>query len=506
MAAAYSSCMSSVIPLRAIAARFSAPFIREALEQVLEAHPFEFCADIFGGTGYRPLRGLPPDAQQYFQSAEIRNAYYAGVDWNALVPLDEEVIMKMRECEAVFMSVVTRLEGKRAIPYMTRKLWYLRHLQFWNDYLTRHRINLYLSAWIPHELPDIVIYHLCKARGIPTLYFDITVFRDTSVAGHDVRHAGYKIEQRYSELLAEYGDADPEKIPLKEPFGSYERALLSAAGKPPPLESFQFLTYWDHVRRLLVQRPVAFATFALQFLTPAGWSRAWWAVIRSWVSRRTRKFYDAHTTVPDLRKKFVYFPLHYQPEATTMPMGGVYADQILVARMLNAALPDDVFIYVKEHPHRSNWLSRSVSYYKDFLELSKVRLVPTHFDTFILREHCSAVTTITGSAGLEALFRGKPVLLFGSCYYQYAGGVFPIHTLKDCTDAVHAIFEREEVPTRKSTHLYLKAIEEAAVPGVPDPWYLHISKLSAAEHTRVMAEAIVKEVEGMKPEIEKVSA
>jgi hypothetical protein len=492
------------VPIRAIVGRFSFGFSRRALESVLAKEEFDFLSDISIGD-FPPFGGLPAERQERFPSGAIRGALYRGVDWSALEPLDETLIGQMRECEAVFMMVVSRLEFKRSIPYLTRKLWYLRHLQFWSDYLTRHQINLYLSAWIPHEIPDIIIYYLCKVRGIPVLYFDITVLQDVSFAGRDVRHAASQIRKRYEELLAApTGDA-PDSIPLGEPFASYERALTSPAGKPPPLEAVYLPSYWQQLRTMLVRRPFELIGHGLRLLTPAGWKRTAGIAWRYFVVRRMEHFYDTHAVSPDLTRPFVYFPLHYQPEASTVPQGGIFADQILAVRLLSAALPEGVLLYVKEHPRRSGWLSRSIQYYADFLELPNVRFVPRTFDTFVLREHCTAVATITGSAGFESLFRGKPVFLFGSCYYQYARGVFPIRTREECISAVRAVFEKGEKPTRLTTHLYLKAMEETCVRGVPDPWYILISTMTEDAHAHVMGEAIAKELQGLRGEIGKAS-
>jgi hypothetical protein len=501
--------MSTRVPIRAVAGRFSLDISRKALESAMRVHPFAFCAHVSGAfTGqerFRPFSSLPAEAQEWFASSEVRYAQYVGIDWNTVAPLDEELIQRMRECESLFMSVVTRLESKRSIPYLTRKLWYLRHLQFWNAYLTRNRINLYISAWIPHEIPDIILYHLCKARGIPVLYFDITVLRDVSFAGSDVRHAAPQIGNRYEELLVQYAGSAPDSILLGEPFASYERALLPEAGEHPALVGVSLPTYWSQLQRLAWQRPVALLRYALKSLTPAGLVRAFWAMIRWTALWRADRFYDRHAELPDLARPFVYLPLHFQPEISTLPMGGAFADQILVARILQASLPDDILLYVKEHPQRSSWTNRSIAYYEDFLQLAKVRLVPRTFDTFALREHCAAVATITGSAGFEALFRGKPVFLFGSCYYQYARGVFPIRSVCDCEAAVRHVFEQKEAPTRWSTRLYLKAMEETCVAGVMDPWYLTFTQRSEEEHVRAMTDAIVSELDRMQSEIARAS-
>ena len=485
--------MSRHVPVRAIVGRFTHEVQHAVIEEVLQEHPFEFVCNISTGRIAKHFDAVPKDRQQWFNSGEVRNCHYEGVDWTDLAPLDEELIEQMRHCEAVFMDLVSRLEWKRSIPYTVRKDWYYRHLRFWSDFIVRHRINLYIAAWIPHEIPDVVIYHLCKLWGIPTRHFeDVSITNDTSFFVCDMEESSVAIKSRYEQLLAEYDDVDdPDRVPLSEHYAQRYDALIQPKGELPPESVLHWSTYWGSVLHGVWRKPVAFLCYALGYCTPCGIRRAA-SAWRRWRSIRTcTAFYDAHTTEPDLNRPFVYLPLHFQPEASTVPLGGAYGCQLLIAQLLGACLPDDVFIYVKEHPHGSSWLMRSVDYYRDLLAIPNVRLIARNIDTFTLREHCRAVATVTGTAGIEALFRGKPVLLFGHRYYQYARGVYPIHSTEDLRRAVRAIFEERKAPTHMECRLFLKALEDVSIRGTLNPEYILISAFPPEEHVRVNAEVIL---------------
>ena len=43
--------------------------------------------------------------------------------------------------------------------------------------------------------------------------------------------------------------------------------------------------------------------------------------------------YRRFQTKPEYGKKYIYFPLHYQPECNTSPVGGYFADQILAVKI-----------------------------------------------------------------------------------------------------------------------------------------------------------------------------
>jgi hypothetical protein len=129
-----------------------------------------------------------------------------------------------------------------------------------------------------------------------------------------------------------------------------------------------------------------------------------------------------------LPKKFVVFFLHYQPERTSVPEGQGYGQQWLALRALANALPDGYQLVVKEHPStfRYNFdpSFRSLQLYEQISRLPNTRLVPLNFSPFDLIDKASAVATITGTVGIEAIIRGKPVIVFGSAQYRGRKGVF----------------------------------------------------------------------------------
>lgn len=478
-------------PIRAIVGRFSPEYSYQAIEKVLAARPFEFCGIISSGDP-RYFSAIPVAQQQWFVSSDIRGCQYADTDFAHLAPLDEALIDEMKDCEAIFMGLMCRLEWKTRISYEERKRMYYQHLRFWNDYLTTQNINLYLSAWLPHEVPDYIIYCLCKKRGIPVICFDVSTERDTSFIVHSFEESTVQLSKRYQELLHEFTDVDDLKaIVLNQQFTERFTALTQPEGQKPPLQQQKYPVYFDHLRSALQRNPLKILYYGLTYCTPSGVMRAYSAYVRYRTIVRSTAFYDAHAIRPDFTKKYVYFALHFQPEMSTIPMGGGFGDQILVAQLLSATLPDDVLIYVKEHPRQSSWLYRSEQFYADFLAIKNVRLVARDTDSFALREHCTAVATITGSVGFEALFRQKPVLMFGHRFYQYARGVFSIRTLNDCRTAVTAIFRDDVRPTLKDSKLFLKAIEDTRVHGLVNPWDRKVSHLSDAEHAEACSKAIL---------------
>lgn len=125
----------------------------------------------------------------------------------------------------------------------------------------------------------------------------------------------------------------------------------------------------------------------------------------------------------DLDKKFIYFPLHMQPEMTTSVLGKEYCDQMLAIERLAEFIPDDWMIYVKENPKQSYYMRERLFFTRVAMQ-NKVRFVGREYNTYDLIKNSQFVATIAGTAGWEAISGGKNVLVFGLAWYRKLPGVF----------------------------------------------------------------------------------
>ena len=125
----------------------------------------------------------------------------------------------------------------------------------------------------------------------------------------------------------------------------------------------------------------------------------------------------------DLNSKYVYFALHFEPERTTNPDGGEFHDQAIAVAKLRDLLPDNVDIFVKEHPthfYRSERGSRGRSpvFYNFLSNINGVKLVPQDTDSLELIKSSIFVATIAGSVSFESAIMGKQSLIFGDTWFN----------------------------------------------------------------------------------------
>ncbi|MFT7036952.1 MAG: hypothetical protein ACJA2S_005493 [Cyclobacteriaceae bacterium] len=148
---------------------------------------------------------------------------------------------------------------------------------------------------------------------------------------------------------------------------------------------------------------------------------------------KSYKRYVEQESPYDFNKRNVVFFLHYQPERTTLPEGGIYNQQFLAIQQLRQIVPNDITIYVKEHPstYRNffKYNTRTKKFYETISALANVKLVSMETNTFELIDHSLFVATITGTVAIEAVCRGRVAVYFGNSMYQNLPGTIHFNEL-----------------------------------------------------------------------------
>jgi len=138
------------------------------------------------------------------------------------------------------------------------------------------------------------------------------------------------------------------------------------------------------------------------------------------------RFYDKNTEeYVDFENNYLYFPLHYQPEASSNPLAGSFVNQEIVIDYITSNLPKGYLLYIREHPaywHRKNSSesileSRSFGFYKRMVMNKNVRLINRNVHNYKLINFSKLVVTLTGTVAFEAFGFNKYALMFGKNVY-----------------------------------------------------------------------------------------
>lgn len=171
---------------------------------------------------------------------------------------------------------------------------------------------------------------------------------------------------------------------------------------------------------------------------------------------------------PNLNHKYCYFPLHYQPEATTNTLSkGYFHDQLKIIELISKALPEGEYLYVREHPtywHRllveSIYTNRSLGFYNQIKKLQNVVLVDHKFDHKQLIAKCKFTTSISGTIAFESLSQNKYCLLFGDYFYNDFPNVISPKNNLQLIEIINNLDDYPEV-TNNSFLLTLSAISHS---------------------------------------------
>lgn len=143
-------------------------------------------------------------------------------------------------------------------------------------------------------------------------------------------------------------------------------------------------------------------------------------------------------------KKFITFFLQSEPELIIYKLGGRYfSDQKQIIKHLALSLPSNFILLVKEHISQGiNSRYRNLHFFNDIKSFSNVRIIKSHEDPINLIKKSFAIANLSGSIGLEAIVRNKPLILFGSVFYQNYRGVFKINKFEDLDDIIQKIEDK----------------------------------------------------------------
>lgn len=264
-------------------------------------------------------------------------------------------------------------------------------------------------------LPMLLMYAVARSRGVPIIHLDsgridrlVAVTRDPFMTWSSVDEA---FQARKSEPLS------PQ---------SRERAVAFLTKFRERRTRIQTPRRWMYPRPRLEDMRRLVAGTKRYLRDPANpVLSSPWSMMRQKATRLLNHLRSSHfnmfeTPVPG--EKYVLFPLHYQPEVSTLVMGTYYLDQPALIGDIAKSLPVGYRLYVKEHFFAIG--RRPIEEYRRIANCFNVRLIGPLHDPIKMIEESSAVATIAGTMGWEAILMERPTITFGDSFYNTYPQVF----------------------------------------------------------------------------------
>lgn len=292
-----------------------------------------------------------------------------------------------------------------------------------DKFLCDREIELVIFSNIPHEGPDYILYKLAKRRNIKTILcyqsiFPKRFFISTSMADFGTftsipslfKEHKITIENNFKQdlfyMLSILSKSRTKNSPL------IIRITSNARSKYALLSKFIF-------RQLKMMLPLA----KRHHQNPhkkTNLQRFQNLALSIQYKKISKKHFLPENKLLNLLnsgKKIAYFPLHLQPELTTSAIGNIYQDQLYALECLEKLLDKSWVILVKENPKQGHF-QRDALFYKRLANIPRTYLAESDFPSISIIEKCQLVTTITGTAGWEAIKGGKKCLVFGQAWYS----------------------------------------------------------------------------------------
>lgn len=424
--------------------------------------------------------------KNYLLSRSCQLGHFKDVVKYGDIPLDEGFLNTMSECESTVLKMMDRYQfTKRLLTYEERINLYHKQLKFWYNYLVKEKIDVCVFAVLPHVVFDFTIYSLCKHLGIKTfMLYRLPVLPQKNVSIYFLKdinehipglRASYERHLKSSNQLS-LTPRMSAYLDLKE--GNENKTFTGIVSSNKNLSKyFQISKYLNYIKYKASLLGV--------------WIKLWGAPIDIFyrlIYNLSMVGMDKPTYIddPDLTCKFIFVSLHYQPECTTCPMGGVFVHQDLMINILMKTVPSDVKLYIKPHPRDG----MSNKLYKRLQVDSRTVFINPELNSFKLITNSLAVATITGTTGWEGFLNNKPILMFGSYFYQDAPGVYKVKSFSDAKNALVTILYKKEFTSDQMVIAFLKAVEENSFPGWVDSRYSTFSGLTIQENCTNIANAL----------------
>jgi hypothetical protein len=251
-----------------------------------------------------------------------------------------------------------------ATRYDQYSLLFRYYYSFCYDILKKNDIELLIFPFIPHYTFEYMLYQVAHLLGIKTLIFCPSNFPNKSFIFTNIQYFG--------DFDKDIDISDSDNCTIHEinnKIPSYIRNIKKIEGTIP--KNSQSILLFFHNFIFTIKNGIKSLIFPIvrginrsKYLSKEELKRI---SIFYEIGRLLMLIISAIYLIPiryitiasmtkyatddvDWNKKYVYFPLHFQPELSTNILGGIYEDQAYALECLIQILPDDWMVYVKENP------------------------------------------------------------------------------------------------------------------------------------------------------------
>lgn len=410
--------------------------------------------------------------------------------------------LKLYEDQAI--TLMSRMSLDNHFSHSQRRDLFYQLLNYWAHELKRNSVSLIIFNISPHSIEELSLLFAAKICSTPTIIFQTTSVKElvyvTTNFTMDDTATDYKYQfktpandsvskqtliKHLEKMRGDinhvqpwfYNETSKNDSKVKSIFNSIKNRLKSR-------NLFPFIHRLSPI--YTTQRYNILNISTLKYYT----------IKNKKTNHLLKKYYNSKCTQNFcLSSKFIYVPLHFQPERTSLPEGCSHFDQVKLAQTLSNIIDSDTIIAIKEHKTQFSSAypfdqHRTPSFYDELLKIRNVVLIPDTQNSLEMIDNALCVATNTGTAGWEALCRSVPVLVFGAAWYRDCPGAYFGSKLETYKDAISEISTGIKVNPHEIDE-FLFNLGEYGIRGYTTKSYSEDNTYSRTENIKALSRRIL---------------
>jgi hypothetical protein len=273
------------------------------------------------------------------------------------------------------------------------------------DILSKHEVNLCFN-YLGGEIKRRVIEHIGNRTGFPSIYMAPSIFQDRlhyfngemfNIHDHTISEVNNRGRQAIENNILRLTDDIKNDILEISPINMNKRIKIFRAFKDILYESAQKYFFY----KSSYETPIINKRYRK-------------------VKGRVNDYLSSNYQMSiDLPENYVFYPLQYQTESAQTVRGRIGLFQEYLIDVIAAKLPSDHTLIIKEHPDVIGGLNKAIRRVID--SHSNIIVLPKTYNSRKILKRCSAIITLAGTTGIEAIAHGIRPIVVGDIYYKIDG-------------------------------------------------------------------------------------
>jgi len=305
---------------------------------------------------------------------------------------------------------------------------------FYED-LFKKEVTHYFTTGIAYTY-NLVSYEVSKRFNIKHISFYGTRIGSGTCISLDVSNTFNEVNSLYSQFKPNMV-TDKMYLPIKEFVNKPQQpAYMKNAINASTIKMVFITEFFIRFKRFFLAKKHKYDLF-----TRNPFELSFFKIKKIIKAKKIGVFHNSIFDKSDYSEDYFVFPLHMQPEASTLVLAPFQVDQKTAIINISKVLPINSLLYVKEH--KSALGQNNTSFYKELKKYPNIKLISHKENMFELIKNSKGTINLSSTVGLESLFLKKPSIVLGNVFYNDSGLTFKAKSYLELKEIIHNVNEED---------------------------------------------------------------